>query len=128
MLFINNNHTCALLYNWHCLHVSCRLLGNFSVVEQNRVDQSVPLLRLVLAEPLQSWPEKFVNILSSVFFAPRCSLNADSWFKDITCLRSPLYTTKIFNVRFNKWCVNIFYVLIATLYSIMLFRKNPFLK
>ena len=37
--------------------------------------------------------KKFGSILYSVFFAPRCPLNADSWFTDSTCLRSPLGTT-----------------------------------
>ena len=32
---------------------SCRLLRNFSVGKQNRVDQSVPLLRLILTKPLK---------------------------------------------------------------------------
>ena len=37
--------------------------------------------------------KKFGSILTSVFFAPRCPLYADSWFTDITYLQSSLGTT-----------------------------------
>ena len=43
--------------------------------------------------------KKFGSILTSVFFAPKCPLNADSWFTDITCFLSSLGMTNWLKLR-----------------------------
>ena len=49
---------------------------------------------------LRPGQKKFGCILTSVFFAPRCPLNADSWFTDITCLQSSLGRTNFVSSSF----------------------------
>ena len=63
--------------------------------------------------------KKFGSILTSVSFGPKCPLNADSWFTDITYLRGSLGTTNCLvtylAMSFPCKPINIFCFLIQSL-------------